>query len=206
MNTVKVMFEQACDVRRGNLPSSTMSLICHAPFEETVQLDQVQKGIVGHLVKDVATGMPAIRLGLPATGNAVPMFVVPEGKDFDTAGGAFPGSMQLYSHPDNEYQKGTYALLSTGAFELFSTAYDVDATYEPNTPLTAADAGPKLGLLTVGDYYKNIICGVVSRGLMIVPFVSNKNPVTNPGAKHGLMFWTHFQPRLDKATVEAITA
>lgn len=210
MQTVKAMYEQACDVRRGNLPSSTYSLVCHAPFEKTVQLDQVQKGTVVHLVRDSATSAPAMRVGLPAAtdtpNNAMPMFVIPGGHDFDTAGGAYEYSMQLYSHPDNPYQKGSAALLASGAFELFSTAFDGNFTYEPNTPLTASSAPGLEGLLTPGKYYQDIICGVVSQGLVVNPFVPNKNSATNPGAPKGLMFWTHFQPRLDKATIAAINA
>ncbi len=210
MQTVKAMYEQACDVRRGNLPSSTYSLICHAPFESTVKIDQVQKGTVVHLVKDASTGAPAMRVGLPALtdtpNNAMPMFVVPGGTDFDTREGSFEHSMQLYSHPDNPYQKGTFALLASGAFELFSTAYDKNVTYEPNTPLTASSDAGLEGVLTPGKYYEDIICGVVSMGIMVNPHVPNKNPDTNPGAPKGLMFWTHYQPRLDKATVTAINA
>jgi hypothetical protein len=206
MQTVKAMYEQACDVRRGNLPHTTLSLTCHAPLEQTVALDKVQRGSVGHLTLDTATNAPAIQLGLPADGNAVPLFVVPGGYEVDTAGGAYEYNMQLYSHPDNPYQKGTFALLSTGAFELASTAYDRDSSYEPNTPLTASAHPDKLGLLAPGEYYKDIICGVVSMGLQVNPMVFNKNPVTNPQSPKVLLYWTHYQPRLDKATAEDILA
>lgn len=210
MITIKAMYEEACSIQRGNQLISGMSLICLAPFEQTVQVDKVQRGTVVHLVKDSSTNQPAFRVGLPAVGdtpnNAVPMFIVPRGKDSDTSGGSYEHSMQLYSHPDNPYQKGTFAIVSTGAFELYSTAYDRDVTYDPNTPLTASTTPGKEGLLAPGKYYEDIICGVVSFGKQVHPHVPNKDPNTNPLAPNGLLFYTHFQPRLDKATITTISA
>jgi hypothetical protein len=99
--------------------------------------------------------------------------------------------------------------VATGGFELYSPSYDTGITnYPVNMPLTSPATGASAGLLTEGTFYKEIVCGVVSRGLQVSIFDMNHDQdiVTNPNGNRGLAFWTTFVPLLDKTTATAILA
>lgn len=207
MQKVNEMWKSLVGVYRGNQPVTMSSLTCHAPLEASVDAADVQRGTIGHLVTDAATLKPAIQIGLPLhtdpKQNAMPLFIVPKGLDFDTQSGAYELNGSQFTHPDNPQQKGTFALVASGAFEIYSSAYDKDETYPPGTMLTSG-TGAKNGLLTPGTEYADIICGEVSMGISVNPYVFNKDPATNPDAPQLLYFWSFYLPRMPKASFDII--
>lgn len=210
MQKVEQMFEQMCSVYRGNKQVDMTQLTCHAPLESTVNAADVQRGTIAHLVVDAATNKPAMRIGLPdfsdANPNAMPLFIVPKGNDFDTAAGSYEYNGSGYTHPENYWQKGTYALVASGSFEIVSSCYDHDETFPPGTLLTSG-VGPKNGLLTPTDQpYADIVCGEVSIGISVNPYIFNKDPITNPDAPQVLFFWSFYLPRMPKAAFDVIAA
>ena len=122
-----------------------------------------------------------------ASGNPMPMFLFHASDDPDVALDA----------PDPSTEKGVWvpisatgvnmALVAVGAYELVSTNWDTTipaASYLPNLKLTspmapAADAG----VITLGTLGTNVICGVVSRGV-----------VNNGYGTDALAFWPWFGP------------
>lgn len=215
----KAMWEDAFDIRRGIQQSGSVSpLMLFAPFEEGTDASGVVRGQVVHHIKDPATDKVAFRIGLPeytdTPDNAVPMFLLNNGADLDTnlqglfgldVFGGYDNTIANHSHPDNPFSPGFAAVVSTGAFEVYSTAYDKTQILEPGTHLTAG-TGAALGLLVPGTPYLDIVCGVVSYGTTPSPYAVNKNLAVNPTVTQGLHFWTTYIPRLSKATVAAINA
>ena len=74
------------------------------------------------------------------------------------------------------------SLVAIGAYELVSTTY-VAGTYNPNDLLTSPDSGATAGYLTKGTLGTNVICGVVSRGV-----------VDNGYGSNAIAFWPVFFP------------
>jgi hypothetical protein len=106
--------------------------------------------------------------------------------------------------PDPATEKGAYipinptgqamALVAIGAYELVSTAF-VAGTYNPNDPLTSAASGANTGKLAVGTLYRDMIVGIVSRGV-----------VDNGYGYDAVAFWPFPVFPLLKATITAINA
>jgi hypothetical protein len=94
--------------------------------------------------------------------------------------------------PDPATEKGVWvpinptgqamALVGIGAYELVSTSF-VSGTYNPNDPLTSDVSGSNAGLLEVGTWWTDTICGVVSRGV-----------VDNGYGYDAVAFWPVFIP------------
>lgn len=215
----KAMWEQDLSIRRGIQQSGSVApLMMIAPFEDGTDVSKVQRGQIVHHFKDPATDKVAFRLGLPAytdtPDTAVPMFLINNGGDLDTnlqglfgddLFGGYENTISTESHPDNPFAPGFGAVVATGAFELYSTAYDKSQVLDPGVHLTSGD-GATLGLLVPGTPYLDIICGIVSYGTTVSPYAVNKNLITNPAATQGLHFFTHYTERLSKSTIAAINA
>jgi len=78
------------------------------------------------------------------------------------------------------------ALVAVGAYELVSTNFKTGVTYAPNSKLTSpmtASSGHVPGRLEPGTLGTNVICGVVSRGV-----------VDNGYGHDALAFWPVFLP------------
>lgn len=118
--------------------------------------------------------------------NPMPLFLFPSSDDPDVTNEA----------PDASTEKGAYvpinptgvamALVATGAYELTTTNF-VDADYSPNDKLTA-DIGTDVtsgdaGKLKAGVLGTNVLCGVVSRGV-----------IDNGYGHDALAFWPVFLP------------
>jgi hypothetical protein len=110
--------------------------------------------------------------------NVMPMFLFNNSDDPDVAndGGDASTTRGVYIPISPTGQ--AMALVAVGAYELVTTAF-VDASYPPNTPLTAnLSGGAAPGKLRAGTLYTNMIVGFVSRGV-----------VDNGYGKNALAFW-----------------
>lgn len=109
--------------------------------------------------------------------DAMPMFSINGTDDFDNRGDT-----------GNIAGAGIGALVATGGFEVYTTAYDTAETYTPNTFLTAA-TGSDAGKVTVSptSYNDRVICGCVSRG----------EPSDTQYDQDLLYFWTMFIPKTE---------
>lgn len=211
-NHIDPMYKETLHILKGPSILSTLALTGIFPLSATVDPAAVRLGMVGHLIEE--SGKRVTTLGLPATGNAMPMIYQQNGNDRAIPGGAythvpnFPANITNFDSPMNPNPTGNTMILATGGHELYVPTYDGSVVNWPvNTPLTAKPIpDPKAGLLTPGEYYKDIICGVVSRGLQVSIFEMNQDLTTNPYGAMGLAFWTCFIPRLDKQTIADITA
>lgn len=167
-------------------------------------------GMVGSLEAD--TGF--VQVGL--TEDAMPMFLYWNSGDFDVMVHRDPAS-PLYQEvegsfvgagtgteykADGDNPEGFAAdsiavvrcLPACGAFELGSTEFDADQTYNANQPLTSAAPGDPVGdpgVLIPGEYWVNTICGVVSEPHNEVS--TSKTPYR----KDELRFWPVFIPHID---------
>lgn len=85
------------------------------------------------------------------------------------------------------------AAVATGGFELQSTEFNPNATYAPNTPLTADSNG----VLTTGAFGSNWIvgiCSVYENQENYQPTPSQLPRGKNANGKEVLTFWTYFYP------------
>lgn len=106
----------------------------------------------------------------------MPMFAINGTSDFDAQG-----------DEGNVEGGGISALVATGGYEIYTTAYDTTETYAPNDKLTAG-TGDNLGKVvpSAATYNDGVIVGVVSQG---EPGTAN----TQYG-QDLLYFWTCFIP------------
>jgi hypothetical protein len=105
---------------------------------------------------------------MPGVGNqkVMPIFMFSASDDLDVA---------ITDAGDPANDKGVFIPISptgqalgfpaNGAYELASTAI-IAGNFNPNDPLTSPDSGANAGLLTVGTMHTNMICGIVSRGVV----------------------------------------
>lgn len=142
-------------------------------LDKSLPVASGQTGIVGGSVVHMDPTDKAFKLGVAA--GAMPMFALVGQNENDAIGG---GAANISSYGN---KKGISALVATGGFELETTEF-VDATFAPNTPLTAATGGD-LGKVKEGVFYTNDICGVVSDGKL-----------TNAHRASVVAFWTYFLP------------
>ena len=134
----------------------------------------IRAGMVIHI--DAATQL--FKRGLP--GNQMPIFAWNDYASFDTMGGD-DGNISLQGN-----MKGLSGMVATGAFELQTTEFVTGQTYSPNTALTVNNAaGDDLGKVTPGNFYADVICGVVSDGQS-----------TNANGSSVVAFWSYFLPSL----------
>lgn len=121
---------------------------------------RVQAGSVVYL-----SAAKTFKLGVGNT-NRMPMFLLwPSDSLNVTNNGGNPatdkrGWVPIVPVGDNA------ALVAIGAYELVSTNYDPSPTYNPNDFLTSPDSGGNAGWITKGVLGTNMICGVVSRGVV----------------------------------------
>jgi hypothetical protein len=98
--------------------------------------------------------------------SVMPLFAFSSSIDFDVVNEA----------PNPATEKGNWvainptgqavSLVAIGAYELVSTAFDPDETYDPNTALTSPLTTDNAGKLVPGTLYTNMIVGIVSRGVV----------------------------------------
>lgn len=139
-----------------------------------VEEQGIRAGMVIHI--DAATQM--FKRGLP--GNQMPIFAWNDYVAFDTMGGD-DGNISLHGN-----MKGLSGLVATGAYELQTTEFVTGQVYAPNTPLTVQNAaGADQGKMMPGNFYADVICGVVSDGQS-----------TNAHGKSVVAFWSYFLPSL----------
>jgi hypothetical protein len=134
---------------------------------------------------DPATGQSfeaGTLVSLNASGNiiagcaasAMPMIAINGTSDFDAAGdtGNIDGA-------------GIGALVATGGYEVYTTAYDTGETYAPNQLLTAG-TGANVGKVvpSPATYNDSVIVGCVSQG----------TPTSTQYDQSLLFFWTMFIP------------
>lgn len=106
----------------------------------------------------------------------MPMFAINGTSDFDAQG-----------DDGNVEGGGISALVATGGYEIYTTAYDTSETYAPNDKLTAG-TGDNLGdvVPSVTTYNDDVIVGVVSQG--------EKGTADTQYGQELLYFWTCFIP------------
>lgn len=132
----------------------------HTEYDPAITTE-VLPGSVVHLNSD---GRYVRGVGTEAV---MPMFAFSSSLDLDVVNQA----------PDPATEKGNWvavsptgqamALVAVGAYELVSTQFDADDTYNPNTPLTSPlDSDPNAGKLVPGTLYTDMIVGFVSRGVV----------------------------------------
>ena len=121
-----------------------------------------------------------------ATGFQMPLFTFPASNDPDVQnpGGDATADVGVFVPvvPKGEI----HCLVATGAFELASTEYDTNGTYNPNTPLKSTSNNTTLasgGLLSVGTFGVDSLIGCVSRGVG-----------TNGYGTSAVYFWPLFLP------------
>lgn len=145
-----------------------------AEFDSTV-FGLVTAALPGMVVSLNSSGKYILGVG---TTNCMPLFLFSGSNDPDVTNAA----------DDPATTKGVYipiaptgkamALVGSGSYELTSTAF-VDASYPPNTPLTASKTNPNAGLLKAGTIGTDMIVGIVSQGI-----------VDNGYGYDALAFWT----------------
>lgn len=127
------------------------------------------------------------------SGNPMPLFLLkgiesPSAYDSQAGTDWVPVTTQLTVFP---------ALVATGGFEVQTTEYETNQTYDPNTPLTATATG----LLTPGAFYTDWIVGICSVGenaqnidAPLGPSSIDSPLAVNAHRKTVLTFWTMFLP------------
>jgi hypothetical protein len=124
-------------------------------------------------------------LGLAA--NAMPIFALNDGTDFDVNGddgNVFAGK--------GAAQAKMSGLVAVGGFEIETTEFDTTGTYLPNQALTSPAPGDTdAGKVKPGTFYEDTICAVVSDGESTD---AHKNSVVR--------CWPYFLPELDAYSSE----
>jgi hypothetical protein len=145
-----------------------------ADLDDSVTDTDVRDGMVLSL-----NGGGKFVLGLQT--NAMPVFALNDGNDFDVNGddgNVFAGK--------GAAQARNSGLVAVGGYELESTEF-VSGSYQPNEALTSAAPGETdAGKLAPGVFYEDTICGVVSDG-----------EDSNAHGTSVLRFWPYFLPELD---------
>ena len=125
--------------------------------------------------------------------GAMPIFAFNASDDLDavveTGSMIGPGNGGVSLGANRASMVGVVAI---GGYELQSTEYDTDdeASMLPNTPLTSPAPGQAdAGLLQVGTFYVDTICGIVS----------NAGPFNNEAGKSVVQFWGYFLPPMTVA-------
>lgn len=117
--------------------------------------------------------------------NPMPLFLIQASDDPD---------VQDADAPDPSTKKRAYvpirptgkasALVATGAYELRTTNF-VSGSYSPNDPLTSPTSGNNKGKLTSGTIDTDVVCGLVSRGV-----------IDNGYGFNALSFWPTWFPKV----------
>ena len=146
--------------------------------------ERVPRGTVAH-VDSAGT----LSLGCnDTTLNPMPLFIFPASDDEDVQNEAADASTTPGAFIPISPTGVLVALVATGAYELVSTNY-VDASYAPNDKLTAATGTTPTsgasGKLVAGAIDTDVICGVVSRGV-----------INNGYGFNALAFWPVFIPKI----------
>lgn len=120
--------------------------------------------------------------------SPMPLFLFPASDDEDVSNDSPDASTVAGAFVPISPTGVMVALVATGAYELVSTNY-VDAAYAPNDKLTA-DIGTDpvtgdAGQLKAGVIDTDVICGVVSRGV-----------VNNGYGHNALAFWPVWFPKV----------
>lgn len=186
---VKQQYEHYIAVKSGALEES-MCLMHNAPLSEN-ESDAADKIVRGSVISLNAEGK--FVLGLPeGSGNVYPMPMFSKKNAFDpdvmtgavgaatghvlaksTVGGALPG------------------YVATGAFELESSEYDKEATFEVNTALVSTDDGKVTAAASNAIYgASKTVLGIVSK----VPFRSKASFDVYGTENNRICFWPVFFP------------
>jgi hypothetical protein len=143
--------------------------------------ERVPRGAVVHV-----DSSGTFSLGVAAASKPMPLFLFPASDDQDVVNEAGDASTEAGVFVPISPTGVAVALVATGAYELTSTHY-VDAAYAPNDKLTAAGGTDpttgNAGKLVAGTLGSNVICGVVSRGV-----------VNNGYGTNALAFWPVYLP------------
>lgn len=148
---------------------------------------------------NVAAGQPLIRNGrvcsldvnaelqLGLACGAMALFALANSDDLDVAGDQSFGGDNFIGQgndPTVASQPHMPTLVAVGAYELESTEFDDQSSYNPNDCLTAGAPGAvDAGILQPGTAYADTICGVTSDGAY-----SNENSISM------LRFWPVWLP------------
>lgn len=153
-----------------------------AKFDSTVlaALARVEAGTVVHLSSTLT-----YLLGCnDNTLNPMPLYTFQASDDPDVANDGGDPATTKDPYVAISPTGNVMALVANGAYELVSTNF-VDAEYAPNDKLTAATGtGATAGSLVAGALGTDVICGVVSRGV-----------VDNGFGVDALAFWPVFLPK-----------
>lgn len=171
---------------------SPVAVDYHAPMSAAalaaLDPDPVFAGRCGHLTNDLEFG-----LGVPSGGTTkiyMPIFFFHNSDDPDVNGpdGGVSGS-SVTDDPEgwaNVKRANQMGLVAAGSYELETSEYDTDDTYEPNHALQAATADE--GVLSLGTVGTHAIVGIVSKG---------EHPVGQlPNSRNVLAFWPYCFPVL----------
>jgi len=146
----------------------------HAAFDSSIPAGDLPV-LAGSVVSLNSSGDYILGVG---TTSVMPLFLFNNSDDPDVSNDGGDASTDAGVYIPISPTGQAMALVAIGAYELVSTAF-VDATYAPNTPLTAdLSGGGDPGKLQEGTLYTDMIVGFVSRGV-----------VDNGYGKNALAFW-----------------
>lgn len=131
-----------------------------AKFDPAIDA-RVPRGSVCHLN---ANGLLALGCDDPSK-NPMPLFVLWSNEDLVVnVPHPSPATTRRTFVPVNPTGVGM-ALVATGAYELVTTQF-VPGDYLPNDKLTSPTSGDNAGRIAPGTLGTNVICGIVSRGVV----------------------------------------
>lgn len=160
MAAPRTMFDHVLNGLRGWPSQSAVTF--EAELSSEVTIDPLPAGRCVHLNAGgkYETGCPA------GVGKIfMPIFIFQYSDDYDVAndgGIENPGGWMSFNRPR------IMGLVASGAYELETTEYDKQVTYEPNDALKSAQANTTAatgGVLSKGTPYTDPIVGIVSRGV-----------------------------------------
>jgi hypothetical protein len=184
-----LMFEHGLDVKKGWFDMASLDYSAKLSSSVTFTLP---RGRVVHL--ELASGKEVFLPGV--SGSHMAIFLLNGATDADvsnpgtTAGGKF---MHQAVSPTGKLS----GLVATGGYEIATTEFDADQTYNPGDLLTAGTSTSNAatgGVLTNQSavQYVNAVCGVVSSGA-----AKNHNGVQT------LSFWSVYLPAGTNRTINA---
>jgi hypothetical protein len=125
--------------------------------------DRLPPGTVAH-VSDAGTYLPGV-----GDLNVMPLFLFQASDDPDVSNYGGDAATDRGVWVPITPSGAVMGLVAIGAYELVTTNYDDQVDYNPNDMLTSpttTGGGINAGMLTQGTLGTNLICGVVSRGIV----------------------------------------
>ncbi len=173
MATPVQMFEHRLNVIKGWWSMANL--------DKSLPVADGETGIKAGMVCYIDPDTTEFKRGLP--GNQMPIFIFQDQDHYSALGGD-AANISSYGYST---AKGIAGLPAVFGVELETAEYDTGESYPPNTPLTVINtAGDDQGKVTVGVFYTDTICAMVSDGV-----------VTNGHGVSVVRAWTLFIPSTD---------